>query len=144
MIMTATEKYIRDVRRLITVYGKNEKKFIANLRNDLISYCDAHPETSDYDSITKEFGSPRDMYVHYLESQDDRYLVHSTRRHIIIRRTLLLLCIGVTVIVVLFGYHYQQANRRFRDSLPASYSETIHINSSSTESPAEESDALHP
>lgn len=127
MNMTASKKYIRNVRRLITVYGKTEKKFIDGLQNDLESYCEDHPESSDYDSIVKEFGSPRDMYVNYLESQDDRYIIRSIGHHKIIRNALFILCICFAVTMSVFGYHYHQASREFRESLPASYSSTIRV-----------------
>lgn len=138
MSMTASKKYIRNVRRLITVYGKAERKFIGSLQNDLQSYCEDHPESSDYDSIVRKFGSPRDMYINYLESQDDRYIIRSIGHHKIIRNTLFILCICFAVMTAIAGYHYHQVDRSFREGLPASFSETIEVISGPAEEDAAE------
>lgn len=103
--MTPSSQYIRDVRKLMSTHGRNEKRFLADLKRDLESYCDDHPDNSDFDSLVREFGSPKETYIHYLLAQDDSYLLHATQVRGIIAAIVIVVLIFISVISGLSAYH---------------------------------------
>ena len=56
-IRKKTRQYFRRVRIFLPVYGKDEKQFVRNLRNDMEEYIDAHPSCS-WKDICDEFETP--------------------------------------------------------------------------------------
>lgn len=53
-------RYIRQIKRLYTGNHKAKKKFINELKDALLCYCEKH-ESATYSDLLSEFGSPSDM-----------------------------------------------------------------------------------
>ena len=68
-IRKKTRQYFRRVRIFLPVYGKDEKQFVRNLRNDMEEYIDAHPSCS-WKDICDEFETPYEAVYGYLSAQD--------------------------------------------------------------------------
>lgn len=115
--MTPIKHYIRDVRRLMSVYGRKEKRFLEDLKADLQNYSDEHPENSDYKSLIHEFGSPKETCIDYLLSQDDRYLIHTTRIRRLITAIILIICIFFITIAGTTMYYQIKMNEEWRSSI---------------------------
>lgn len=113
--MTPTRQYIRNVRRLMPVYKRNEKRFLTDLKSDLDSYCDDHPDNSDFESLTRQFGSPKETYVHYLLAQDDKYLMHATQIRGLIAAIILTVCIFISVMAGISVYYSHKMHTEWND-----------------------------
>lgn len=115
--MTPSRQYIRDVRKLMSTHGRNEKRFMTDLRRDLESYCEDHPDNSDFESLVREFGSPKETYIHYLFAQDDSYLLHATQVRGIIAAIVLTVLVFISVISGLYVYHLRKWNAELDNAM---------------------------
>lgn len=115
--MTPVRQYIRDVRKLMSTHGRNEKRFLADLRRDLESYCEDHPDNSDFDSLVREFGSPKETYIHYLLAQDDSYLIHATQVRGMIAAIVLAILVFIGAIFGISAYYSHKMDVAFRDAM---------------------------
>ena len=67
-------KYIRNCKQLFPVYGKYERKFLKQLKEQVIKYVSEFPHLT-YDELVTQFGSPKDIVLAYYDSIDDDYLL---------------------------------------------------------------------
>lgn len=86
--------YMKKAKMLFPTLGKKEKDYLRGMEQNLMDYVQDHPEVS-LDQLYKEFGSPKDVVVEYLNCVDIDDLIKKIRRSIIIKR-------AVCSIVVVF------------------------------------------
>ena len=86
------KRYFKEIKSLLPVYSKEEKKFLDNLRSDVNSFIEENPD-NDYSKFTSYFGEPKDIVSRYIADADSTYLIKRIKnaRHI---------KIGITVSVV--------------------------------------------
>ena len=92
-----TQKFLKQVKNLLPILSKQEKRFLKDLENGISEYFSVHPN-STVEDIANEFGTPNDIVHDYIESIDLDYIIKriSTRR--IIRRALI--CIVMLAFIV--------------------------------------------
>ena len=91
-IRKKTRQYFRRVRIFLPVYGKDEKQFVRNLRNDMEEYIDAHPSCS-WKDICDEFETPYEAVYGYLSAFPAEDLCRSIRSRKRIRIVLIIVLI---------------------------------------------------
>lgn len=93
----AARDYIRQVKAIFPLYGRERKRFINDLKEAVESHIEDTKDGS-YESIVKHFGSPAEVVSDYIEGMDPEALY----RKITYRRRILTIA-GVALIAVLVG-----------------------------------------
>lgn len=92
--MTNHQKtYLKQVKNLLPILSKQEKRFLRDLKNDIDEFSNIKPEASLEDLIN-EFGNPNDIVHDYIESVDLDYII----KRISTRKTI---CRAVIIILLL-------------------------------------------
>lgn len=87
------KKYLKQVKILLPIYSKQEKRFLKDLKNDIIEYSNTNSETTLEDLIN-EFGSPNVVVHDYIESVDLDYIIKRISVRKVVSR-------GVVIILLL-------------------------------------------
>ena len=93
----AARDYIRQVKAIFPLYGRERKRFINDLKEAVESHIEDTKDGS-YEGIVKHFGSPAEVVSDYIEGMDPEALY----RKITYRRRILTIA-GVALIAVLVG-----------------------------------------
>ena len=72
------EEYIRTIKTLLPLWGREEKRFLKRLRERITDYIDRNPNCS-VDDIFDEFGKPNEIVSGYFDSIDVDTLVKRIR-----------------------------------------------------------------
>lgn len=92
-----TRKFLKQVKNLLPIFSKQEKRFLKDLENDISEYFNVHPN-STVEDIANEFGTPNDIVHDYIESIDLDYIIKRISTRKIVRRTLI--CIVLLAFIV--------------------------------------------
>jgi uncharacterized membrane protein len=93
----AARDYIRQVKAIFPLYGRERKRFINDLKEAVESHIEDTKDGS-YEGIVKHFGSPAEVVSDYIEGMDPEALY----RKITFRRRILTIA-GIVLIAVLVG-----------------------------------------
>ncbi len=121
---TAAELYLNEIRFLLPIHGKYEKRFLERIARDLeeIQYDD--PKCNQ-ETFYRDLGSPQDLICNYYENTDSEYLISRLRTNRFIKRILLSI-LAILVVVLFMEYiHDYNAYRAVMDDQPAYYTEII-------------------
>ena len=88
------KRYFKEIKSLLPVYSKEEKKFLTNLMRDVDSYIEENPD-SDYMQYISQFGEPKDIASRYIADADSNYLLSQIKTSKYIK-------IGVLIIIIAF------------------------------------------
>ena len=58
-------RYLRDLRRLMPVYGKSQREYLHAIDQSIEDYCNSHPNPT-YEELTDHFGAPQEIIGDYL------------------------------------------------------------------------------
>lgn len=123
-IRKKTRQYFRRVRIFLPVYGKDEKQFVRNLRNDMEEYIDAHPSCS-WKDICDEFETPYEAVYGYLSAFPAKDLCRSIRSRKRIRIVLIIVLILSALIFTFKTYQYYLMCEDSKDNIVVYYQEVI-------------------
>lgn len=92
--MTNKQRYLKNIINIFPLHTKKEKEYLQKLKNSINEFDEDYPNSS-YDEFIDKFGSPKEIFVGYIESQEDEYLIKklNTRKHIL--RLFFILCICI-------------------------------------------------
>lgn len=105
--MNQKNKYIADCKKLFPFYTKKEKNFLDKLDSTIqTNFSDA--SVISYDSITEQFGTPKDIILAYFQDCDDEYVIkQSNIKQAIKRISICLITILIIGISILAYFEYQ-------------------------------------
>ena len=121
---SAADKYVKQVKSIISFNSKDKKAFIAMLKKQVIEYC-SNNDTCTYEDIVEEFGTPSETAGEYIQSLDsDDLLKQLKKRHFIV--ALISVCIIAIIAVSLFRtYRLNQLYEEGKSQLNGHYETTI-------------------
>lgn len=93
----AARDYIRQVKAIFPLYGRERKRFINDLKEAVESHIEDTKDGS-YEDIVKHFGSPAEVVSDYIEGMDPEALY----RKITYRRRITTIAV-IALIAVLIG-----------------------------------------
>lgn len=93
----AARDYIRQVKAIFPLYGRERKRFINDLKEAVESHIEDTKDGS-YEDIVKHFGSPAEVVSDYIEGMDPEALY----RKITFRRRITTIAV-IALIAVLIG-----------------------------------------
>lgn len=89
------KKYIKDINSYLICDCGTRNKFIRDLKSDIDEYIENNSVT-DFDSVYKHFGAPRDIAKGFLETADTKRI----KRKMNITKVVL---IGIIIALVMWG-----------------------------------------
>ena len=84
------KKYIKYVKKIISIHSKDKKEFIQLLTQKIIEFSNEHDSCS-YQDIVDEFGSPNEVAGSYIETLDSDEIIKKLNKKKIIN----IFCISV-------------------------------------------------
>lgn len=109
------KRYYKEVKLLLPVHGKHEKRFLSDLKLSLVEFAADFPGIT-YSQLCKEFGEPREVIINYYANIDADYLRKQLRRVHLIRIGVIcvvcliaIVCIIETVLIYLSYLDAQEA-----------------------------------
>ena len=94
-----TSRYFKQLRLLLPIYRKQEKKFIADLKAAVDEYADANPDCS-YDDIVSRFEAPAEVVHNYISSIDENDLYNALSSRKLLKK---FIAFAVAIILIAFA-----------------------------------------
>ena len=110
--MNSSEAFIKDIKCFFTTKGNDdkEKMYIYRLISSINEFLSDYPN-STYDELVDKFGTPKDIYMNYLEIIDSDELLKKIKKRNITKRTCFIIITLVIVLGLWKGYLiYQDAS----------------------------------
>lgn len=92
-----SKKYISEVKTLFPIMGKNEKKYIANLKTTVEDYC-ANADIASKETLYQNFGTPTDVVNSYYSTVDINYVIKKIKSAKYIK-----ICIAIILILAIIA-----------------------------------------
>lgn len=119
------KKYLGELKTLTPSAGKYEKKFIQNMKEDLIEFSSDNPDVS-YVTICEHFGTPQDIIIDYFENVDTTYLIKKLRFSSIIRKCIICAILILALTCTIKTGLYYKAYHNVQEHSVDYWTETIH------------------
>lgn len=71
------KRYLKEIKALMPVYGKYEKRFFHDIKD---SICELDAEHITYEMLCRKLGRPEDLIVNYYQEIDSTYLRKQLKR----------------------------------------------------------------
>ena len=94
-----TAKYFKQIKLLLPVYRKQEKKFIGDLKTIVNEYISENPECS-YDDIIERFETPAEVVHNYISSMDENDLYNALSSRKLLKK---FIAFAVAIILIAFA-----------------------------------------
>lgn len=94
-----TAKYFKQIRLLLPIYRKQEKKFIGDLKAIVNEYINENPECS-YDDITERFETPTEVVHNYISAMDENGLYNALSSRKLLKK---FIAFAVAIILIAFA-----------------------------------------
>lgn len=106
--MKDSQKYLKNIKRLFPFYGKEEKEFIQDIKNQVEGLHDC-----SYDNLVEEIGEPTDIVASYYQNVDTDVLIKKMKIRSLVKNILIVIVI-MTFITCLWKIHiYNKAYEEF-------------------------------
>lgn len=108
-------KYIREIKHLFPVVRQSEKRFLADIRQNVDDYCQDKKDIT-FDMLVHIFGKPKDLVSHYITEKDASTLREEIR---ISRNVKHAICIILGVVILLAGFRFYTIYLDYQNSQKA-------------------------
>lgn len=100
-------KYIKQVRTLLPLYSRNEKRYLQEFTDSIKEFCASNPSITIGDLVS-HYGTPADIVHDYIESYDTTMLIQRISLRSTIRRFFTVVLILLTIALLVFtGFAYK-------------------------------------
>lgn len=96
------QSYLSNVKALLPIVGKPEKKYLSKLSESLEDYC-GEEEVTTLEGLYNGFGKPEEVIQTYLDSMDTSYLIKRIRLSAWIKRGIAALVLAALIGVSIYG-----------------------------------------
>jgi hypothetical protein len=116
-------KYIRNIKLLLPLHTKKEKRFLNDMQ-DSIQLFFSNSSVITYETITNQFGTPEQVVCDYISAQDSNQLLVKLQTTHIVKR----FCFYALLILIL-GYFvfWTEMRKEIISMTPVEVEETIDI-----------------
>jgi uncharacterized membrane protein len=125
-------KYLRDLKHLMPVYGKEQRIYLNTIDQSLDDYCNSNPDAS-YEELVENFGSPQEIIGDYLREQDTHTLIKQINRRRILHLNAIVFLAALCLCSIVFCYYCYRSYVRVQQICPVYTTEEIIITDYSTE-----------
>lgn len=102
------KKYIKDIKILFPMMGKEEKNYLKGFRENVIDYIEENSIQSK-EELYEEFGNPQEVVTEYLNRIDTEYLIKKIKKSTMIKRGILI------ILIVALGINAYKAALIYKD-----------------------------
>ena len=83
--MSNKNLYIKNIKKIFPIHSKKEKEYLKKLERHISEYIDDYPNPT-YDELVEKFGTPKEVFMGYIDSQEEGYLIQkmNTKRVVIV------------------------------------------------------------
>lgn len=106
------QQYLSDVKTLLPIMGKTEKKYLIKLSQSLEDYC-AEETVTTIEELYDGFGQPAEVVNTYITSMDTSYLIKRIRFAGWVKRGIIALLLISLVGVTIYGIKTYKAYKQF-------------------------------
>jgi len=109
-----SSRYISEIKSFFPLYGKNERKYLNNLKTTVIDYCEEEPINS-INELYDIFGYPNEVVNSYFENMDTQVVIKKIKKskHIKVLLSAIILSLFIcTALHCFFLYEAQQVFKR--------------------------------
>ena len=119
--MNNIKKYKKSIRALFPIYGPQEKRFYADLENNIMEYAKSTGNTADisFADLENEFGTPAKITSDYLSHVDPDYLYKQLSRTKYIKAAFVTFFISCIIALAALVIFYYKAYQTFEENMPA-------------------------
>lgn len=107
-----SRKYIRKIKALFPLMGKNERKYIKALKVNVNDFLADMPD-STMEDLYKEFGSPKDIINSYYSTIDTDNIIKRIRISKYVKILIILLAMCLLILTALRFYIRYEAHQVF-------------------------------
>lgn len=72
------KEYIKEIKIIFPVKGKQERKYIKNLSNDVADFCE-NENIESKEELYDSYGTPIEVVSHYFSAKEVPYVVNKIR-----------------------------------------------------------------
>lgn len=117
--MTNKQRYLKNIKNIFPIHTKKEKEYLQKLKSNINEFDEDYPNSS-YDEFVDKFGTPKEIFVGYIESQEDDYLIKRLNVKKIALRLTVILCICIVFISLWRSYliykdYVESSNQRITE-----------------------------
>lgn len=106
MLNNDSKKFLKQVKHLLPLLSKQEKRFLKDFEISIHEYLTENPNATTED-LSTEFGTPNDIVHEYIDSIDSEYIIKRICVKKMIRRiALTILLIAVLLLLVHTAFTY--------------------------------------
>lgn len=108
------KEYIKEIKMIFPVKGKQERKYIKNLSNDVADFCE-NENIESKEELYDSYGTPIEVVSHYFSAKEVPYVVNKIRISKYIKTILiaiLTLAFISTLTYCIFLYQDHQITKR--------------------------------
>lgn len=101
-------RYLRDLKHLMPIYGKKQRKYLYTLKQSIDDFCISTP-TPTYEDLINHFGTPQEIIGDYIRELDTKILLKQINRNYYLQIILRILFISAFVCCILYGINCYRA-----------------------------------
>lgn len=95
-----TNKYVREIKHLFPVIRQSEKRFLADIRQNINDHCQDRDDIT-FEALVQVFGEPKDLVANYITEKDATTLQKEIRISKHVKYTIGII---VSIVILLTGF----------------------------------------
>ena len=108
--------FMHDVELLIPIRDRDSKRFLSDMSNSISDYLSSNKDAGR-EEIVKEFGSPKDIAMDYVESIDTEELIQHISTRQLIRKLIYIVALVAVIILSIFSYYQYRGYLDLKNSI---------------------------
>lgn len=101
------KKYIKYVKKIISIHSKDKKEFIQLLTQKIIEFSNEHDSCS-YQDIVDEFGNPNEVAGSYIETLDSDEIIKKLNKKKLNKKKIINIFISVIIILCISVWGFER------------------------------------
>lgn len=108
--------HLNEIRLLLPIYGKDERKFIKDLKEAMTEFVEQNPD-STWNEIISHFEEPQDVVYNYLTSLDQSQLCKRISLRKTIAKAIIVITIAIIAMLCVRTYFYYDLYKDAQNSI---------------------------
>lgn len=99
------KQYLKEIRLLLPIYGKEEQIFFKDLKKSITEYIELNPGYT-WEDVICHFGEPEDVVYNYITSLDQSQLCKRISLRKTINKAIVMITVAILVVLSIKTYFY--------------------------------------
>ena len=123
MMNSSIKKYIKACMLLFPVYGVKERKYLNNIKQNLIDI--SLEDELNYEQIIERYGEPSEVIASYYEQEGYLNIIKKNQLFSLIRKSIIVLLILISIFLCYKSYNLHQQYLEIKNSNNGYFEEVI-------------------